>query len=144
VSLSRATFSGALVKFAKSGFRPDSVSVPAGTQAPLSVKLQSSPSFCAHEVDSMVLLSNASYGNQPMGPAIPLDSIQKIVITDYAIYPTPIVCFLSCKTNRDQLNVCHCPLDSVPLIIACKSAAGKMPRQRDCRRIISGSPAPDA
>jgi len=45
------------------------------------------PFVCTHRYDSLVLISTASYGSQPMDPAIPLDSIRKIVITDYAIYP---------------------------------------------------------
>jgi hypothetical protein len=40
------------------------------------------PYLCSDLYDSLVLMEKTNQGSVPMGPAIPLDSLEKLVVTD--------------------------------------------------------------
>lgn len=40
------------------------------------------PYLCSHLYDSLLLMVKTDQGQVPMGPAIPLDSLEKLVVTD--------------------------------------------------------------
>ena len=40
------------------------------------------PYLCEHKYNQLVLLSKADQGAVPLGPAIPLESLEKLIITD--------------------------------------------------------------